>query len=99
MRWSLDDALKAIAELGQPAPARVGGLLVVRVRLVVQVAAADRAEAGAVQAAQDLVRKREPGRVTRPAGEVEAVVRHVLRGQLVGVAGVRRLVLARRDRQ
>jgi hypothetical protein len=71
----------------------------VRVRLVVQVPAANRAEAGAVGAAEDLVRERERGRVARPAREVEAVVDGVLRRELLGVAGARRLVLARRDRQ
>src|SRR2546430_7665481 len=93
------NALQAVAELGQPAPARVGELLLVPVRLVVQVAAADRAEAGAVGAAKDLVRERERGRVTRPARQVEAIVGDVLGGQLLGVAGTRRLVLARGDRQ
>src|SRR5438105_14443795 len=91
--------LEPVAELGQRAPARVAGLFLVRVRLVVQVPAADRAEAGAVRAAEDLVRELEGARVTRPAGEVEAVVGHVLRPQLLGLARVRGLVLAPYDRE
>ena len=49
-------------------------LLLVRVRLVVQVLAADRAEAGAVRVVEDLLRQVERERVARPAGEVELVV-------------------------
>src|SRR5436190_526984 len=78
--------LEPVAELGEAAPARVDDLLIMRVRLVVQVPAADRAQARAVGAAEDLVRERERGRVPRPAREVEAGVDDVLGRELLGVA-------------
>ena len=90
--------LELAAELVERRPARVGGDLVVRVRLVVQILAADRAEAGAVGRVEDLVGQREGERVARPGGEVERVVGDVGRAQLLVVAGIRRLVLARVDR-
>ncbi len=62
--------------------------------LRVQVAAADRAEAGAVGSAEDLVRKREGDRVARPGGEVEPVVHEVRRPELLVAVRARRLVLA-----
>ena len=61
------------------------------VRLVVQVLAADRAETGAVGAAEDLVRQLERERVARPGGEVELVVLDVGRPQLF-VLGIVRVV-------
>ena len=60
-----------IAQRFERGPARVGGRLLVRVRLVVQVLAALGAEAGAVGAAEDLVRQRERDRVARPLRDVE----------------------------
>ena len=65
----------------------------------VQVAAAGRAEPGAVVAAEDLVRQRERDGVARPGGEVEATVREVRRRQLVRLAGARRLILPPADVQ
>ena len=73
-------------------------MLLVLVRLVVQILAADRTEAGAVGAAQDLVRQGKRDRVARPGREIEVVIVQVRRPQLVGAVGIRRLVLARSDR-
>src|SRR5262249_22646879 len=92
-------ASQLLAQAFERRPARVGRLVLVRVRLLVQVLATGRAEAGAVGAAEDLVRQRERDRVTRPAGQVEAVVDEGRRPQLVRPVRIRRLVLARRDRQ
>src|SRR6185503_15498946 len=89
--------LELLFELGQGGPARVRLGLAVLVRLVVEVLAADRAEAGAVGPAEDLVRQLERDRVARPGREVELVVLDVDRPQLLVVARARRLVLARRD--
>src|SRR4051812_11398381 len=65
-------------------------------RLVVQVTAADRAEPRAVDAAEDLFRKREDDRIAGPRREIELRVAHVGRSQLVAL-GIRRLVLTRLD--
>ena len=73
-------------------------LLLVRVRLVVQVLAADGAEAGAVGPAEDLVGQRERDRVARPGRDVELVADDVRRRQLL-VVGLLVLVLAGADRQ
>ena len=70
---------------------------VVLVRLVVQVLPALWAEAGAVGAAEDLVREREGDGVPGPGREVEAVVDEIRRAELVVVRGGG-LVLARVDR-
>ena len=88
---------RAFLELGEGGPARVRLGLAVLVRLVVQVLAADPAEAGAVGLAEDLVRQLERDGVARPRREVELVVVDVDRAQLLVVAGLVRLVLARRD--
>src|SRR5579862_7123141 len=80
-------------------PARVGLVILVLVRLGVQVLAADRAEAGAVRVVEDLVRQGERERVAGPGGQVEHVVGDVRGTELLVAAGVRRLVLARADRQ
>jgi hypothetical protein len=71
----------------------------VLVRLEVQVLAADRTEAGAVGPAEDLLRKRQRDRVARPGIHVELVVDEVRRAQLVASLRIRRLVLARVDRE
>ena len=92
-------ALQLLAQSFQCSPPRIGRFLFVGVRLVVEVLAADRAEPGAVRAAEDLVGEGESNCVTRPCNEVELVVNHVLRPQLVGSLWVRRLILASRDRQ
>src|SRR4029077_2076008 len=64
---------------------------------VVQVLAADRAEARAVGAAEDLLRQLEHDRVSGPRREVELLVGDVGAAQLV-IVRLRRLVLARPDR-
>src|SRR4029453_10647627 len=60
----------------------------------VQVAAADRAKAGAVGPAQDLVREGEGDSVPGPRGEIEAGVLEVGRPELFVPVRSRRLVLA-----
>src|SRR6266511_2403159 len=95
----MNRALEPFAQGFESRPPRVGRRLVVRVRLVVQVLAADRAETGALRAAEDLVRQCQRDCIAGPGDEVEAVVLKVLRPQLLRVSGVRRLVLARVDRQ
>src|SRR5262249_59512853 len=55
------------------------------------------AEARAVCATEDLVRQRERNGVAAPGGDVELVVLHVRRAQLLRL-GVGRLILPRRDR-
>src|SRR5436190_6565586 len=90
---------KLFAQALERGPARIGRLLVVHVRLAVQVLAADGAETGAVSAAEDLVRQRERKGVARPRREVEVVVTHVWRSKLLRAVGVRRLILASRDRE
>src|SRR5205085_5170562 len=69
----------------------------VRMRLVVRVLAANRAEAGTLGTAQDLLRNRERESVTRPRAEIELVVHDVLRTQLLRFARTRRLIFARVD--
>ena len=70
-----------------------------RVRLVVQVLAADGAKAGALRPAKDLVGKCERDRVTGPRAQVQLVVRQVRSAELVRPFGwISGLVLARRDR-
>ena len=83
------------SELG---PALVAAFVLVLVGLDVQVPAADRAEAGAVRAAEDLVGQRERDGVARPGGEVEAVVLEIGRPELLVILRCRRLVLAVVDR-
>ena len=73
-------------------PAGIDRLLGVLVRLDVQVLAADRAETGAVGAAQDLVGERERYLVPRPRAGVELPVGDVLAAQLLVGAGVGRVV-------
>src|SRR5204863_8986621 len=79
-------------------PARVVALLVMDMRLVVQILAAHRAQPGAVGPAEDLLRQRERERVPCPRREVELAVREIGIAQLVRTGGIRRLVLANRDR-
>ena len=89
-----DDAVRhSCAQLAELLPARVEALLHVLVRLGVEVLAADRAEPGAVGAAEDLIGQRERDCVASPGGEVQPVVLEVLR-PLVFALGLRRLVLA-----
>src|SRR5437870_4966988 len=71
---SIRAGLELISQLRQLRPAWVGLVLLLLVRLAVQVAAAGRAEAGALRLAEDLVREGEDDGVARPGGEVEAVV-------------------------
>src|SRR5437764_5309075 len=68
-------------------------------RLVVQILPADRTEPGAVWTAEDLVRQGKRKRVAGPTREVELVVGHVRRSELLRAARVRRLVLVRIDRK
>src|SRR5207248_6701373 len=93
------DALELPAELVERGPARIGGELVVRVRLDVEVEPADRAEPRAVGTVQDLVRQRERKRVLRPARQLERVRDDVWRVELLVAARVRRLIFAALDRQ
>src|SRR5262249_9741535 len=85
--------LQLAAQLVERSPAWIGLRLVVRVRLLVQILAADEAEAGAVGAVQDLVGEAERKRVAGPGGEVERVVGNVRALELRVAVGVRRLVL------
>src|SRR3954451_4895721 len=85
--------LELVAKRCERGPARVGAVDVVLVGLDVQVAAADRAETGAVWRAEDLLREREHERVARPGAEVEALVREVRRLQLLVALRVGRLIL------
>ncbi len=78
-------------------PAGIDRLLGVLVRLDVQVLPADRAKAGAVGAAQDLVGEPERHLVPRPRADVELSVGDVLAAQLLVRAGVSRVVLLRVD--
>ena len=78
-------------------PSGAGVVLLVLVRLLVQVLAAHRAEARAVGVVEDLGRQVEDERVARPAGEVELVVRDVLRAQFLVRVGARRVVLTGGD--
>ena len=86
----LTGSSRAAAQLVERGPARIRGELVVRVRLLVQILAAHRAQAGAVGAVQDLLRQLERERVARPGREVERVVRDVRRLELLVAARVRR---------
>ncbi len=95
-----DQALvgRRLAERLEGGPARVGALVDVLVRLDVEILAADRAEAGAVVAAEDLIGQRKRDLVVRPGREVELVVDEVL-GPLVLALGLRRLVLTQAERE
>ena len=94
-----DSPLELFLQRFERGPARVGGELLVRMRLLVQVLAADRAEARAVGAVQDLLRQLERERVARPGGEVERVIRDVRRFELLVARRIVRLILGRPDRQ
>src|SRR6185312_11936309 len=89
--------LEVVPQPLERGPARVGLVVLVDMRLVVEVLAANGAETGAVGAAEDLVREREDQRVARPRRQIEAAVDEVRSGQLVGV-GARGLVLAQAQR-
>ena len=71
--------VEPVLELGELRPSAGRGLALVLVRLPVEVAPAHRAEAGAVVAAEDLVRQRERDRVVGPGREVEPVLDEVRR--------------------
>src|SRR5437764_14344051 len=88
--------LEPVLQLREGGPAGVELLVLVDVRIDVQVAPADGAEARAVGTAEDLVRELEDERVSRPVGEIELILREIRRPELVGV-GTRRLVLTRCD--
>src|SRR6266511_3497835 len=88
--------LEPVLQLRERGAARIELLVVVRMGRVVQIAAADGAQPGAVGPAEDLFRKLEDERVARPAREVELVVLEIWRAQLLRVRA-RRLVLPRRD--
>ena len=93
-----ESALARLAPQGlEGGPARVDGLLLVRVRLDVEILAADGAEAGAVWPAEDLVGHREGDLVSRPGRDVELAVRQVLRAELLVRARIARLVFLRVD--
>src|SRR5262249_52413267 len=85
-----------LAQLVERGPARVDSLLHVLVRLGIQILAADRAEAGAIVAAEDLVGQCERDRVAGPGGEVEAVVLQIL-GPIVVTLRSGRLILAQAE--
>ena len=93
----VSSAAAVAAQRLERGPARVDGRLVVLVRLDVEVLPADRAQAGTVGAAEDLVGEAQPDQVARPRVEVEVALDDVLGAQLVVRAGVRRLVLAGLD--
>src|SRR5439155_16785235 len=90
LKWPVEPtgSLKTVSKFRQGRPARVGLRLAVVVGLATQVLAANRAEAGAVVPAEDLVGQLERERVARPGGEVELVVLEVRRGQLFVVGRV-----------
>src|SRR3954469_3442880 len=67
-------------------------------RLLVQILAADRAEARAVGRVEDLAGKRQRERVARPRGEIDGFVDDIGRDELLVARGVRGVVLARVDR-
>src|SRR5919201_3935302 len=89
--------LEQVAQLRERGPAGVGLRLAVVVRLLVQILAADRAEARAVGPAQDIVRQREADQVPRPGGQVEPVLVEIRVAELFGLARTRRLVLPPRE--
>src|SRR5215203_4938271 len=89
-------SLEPVFQLAERGPARVQLFVVVLVRRVVEVASANRAQPRAVLSAEDLVRKLEHERVARPRREIELVVRHVGRPELVRLR-VLGLVLAARN--
>src|SRR3990170_414811 len=86
---------EAVAELLKRRPAWVGLGLVVRVRLEVQVLAANGAETGAVGRMQDLVGQRQSDRIARPGRQLELVVDDVLAAELLRRTSVGGVVLAR----
>jgi len=80
--------LQPVPQLFERAPPRIGLEIRMLVRLVVQVLAADRAEARTVGAAEDLLRQRERDRIPRPRPDLELLVDDVLRAEaLVRVPG------------
>src|SRR6476646_3407191 len=89
--------LQTILELGQRRPAGVGLLALVLVRLAVQVETAHGAEPGAVGPAEDLVGQRQDEPVPRPRGQVEPVLDHIRRRQLLDAVRALRLVFAQRE--
>src|SRR2546423_4181795 len=66
--------LEPVSQVCQRGPAGVCSLLVVRVRVGVQILAANGAEPRAVGPAEDLQRQRERDRVAGPGREVEPVL-------------------------
>ena len=88
---------EVVAKLLECGPARIGRLFNVLVRLGIQVLSAHGAQAGAVGLAQDLLRKGERDRVAHPRRELEPVVDHVVRPQLVATRRIRIVKLAGAD--
>ena len=96
-RRSATGILQPVAEALERRPARIAGDILVRVRLDVQVLAADRAETGAVGVVEDLIRQRERDRVASPGRQLELIVDHVLAPKLLVALRGRRVVLPRVD--
>src|SRR6478609_116319 len=87
-----------LPQLAELFPARVDAFLDVLVRLGVEILAADRTEACAVGAAEDLLGQREGDCVPRPSREIQAIVLQILRPLLLAL-GLRRLVFAEAERE
>ena len=75
-------------QLGELRPARIGLGLVLVLGILVEVLPADRAQAAAVLAADDLRGSGERERVARPGAQVELVLRDVGRAQVLVAAGL-----------
>src|SRR5207249_903997 len=91
-------ASEPVAKALERGPARVRRDLGVFVRLEVEVDTADKAQPGAVGAAENLLGKLERDRVAAPLRQLEAVVDDIDRLQLLVSTVVVRVVLARIDR-
>ena len=99
LHGAIVERLQPFAQLLERRPARIDPLFLVHVRLDVQVLATDRAQAGAVGLVQRIFSGRSSASASRAHAERSSLssATYGVR-QLVDSAGVRRLVLARRDR-
>lgn len=99
----MDDAasglfsLEVVLELSQRGPSWIRLAARVLVGLDVQVFPADRAQAGAVGAAENLLGNLERDRVPRPGSDLKLILGDVVRTQLVPRSRIRVVELARRD--